>query len=100
MFSINISSLKNELSAVLRRVRKGEDALVLDRDRPVAKISSVRAADHIRNDKDLINELEKRGIIKKATKKLPKDWFKKHPPLRIKGSAVRALLKEREEAPY
>lgn len=100
MIQVNISTLKNQLSAYLRKVKKGEEILVMDRDHPVAKISVARANDLIQNDEDLVDELERRGIIRRATKKLPKDWFEKHPPIKVKGSVLEALLEDRWEARY
>ena len=35
---MKIGELKNQLSAYLRHVRNGEEVLVLDRDKPVARI--------------------------------------------------------------
>src|SRR5215475_12890981 len=38
MRSVNIGALKNQLSSYLRYVRKGEEVVIHDRDKPVAKI--------------------------------------------------------------
>src|SRR5918912_898449 len=38
MRTVNIADLKNNLSAYLERVRKGEELLVKDRNRPIAKL--------------------------------------------------------------
>jgi prevent-host-death family protein len=38
MRSVNIAELKNRLSAYLVEVRRGEEILIRDRQRPVAKI--------------------------------------------------------------
>jgi prevent-host-death family protein len=38
MRTVNIGTLKNQLSAYLRYVRNGEEVIVRDRNRPVARI--------------------------------------------------------------
>ncbi len=38
MRAVNIGALKNQLSTQLRYVRSGEEVVVLDRKRPIAKI--------------------------------------------------------------
>ena len=43
MKAVKISELKTHLSAYLRRVRKGEHILVMDRDEPIAEISPAPA---------------------------------------------------------
>jgi prevent-host-death family protein len=43
MRTVNIGTLKNTLSAELRHVRAGEEVLVMDRNRPVAKIVPIQA---------------------------------------------------------
>ena len=102
MIEVNISTLKNELSAYLRKVKKGEEVVILDRDRPVARISRLTPRDAIRTESDRLDDLERRGIITRAKKKLPKDWFERHPPIKLPEgvSVVEALLEERREAKY
>ena len=100
MIEINISSLKNQLSAVLKKVRKGEEVLVMNRDQPVARLSAVGHPVTGREDTSLLHELEKRGVVQPASGPLPsRDWLESHLVRPKKGgSAVRALLEEREES--
>lgn len=45
---VGIRELKNELSKYIDRVRGGEEVIVTDRGRPVARLSSLdRSADHL-----------------------------------------------------
>lgn len=100
MFQANISTLKNELSAILRKVRKGEEVIILDRNQPVAKIIKLHTAPKPQNDEALMAELEKRGVVKRPTRKpISLEWIKKN-MVKCSGSAVEALLKDREEARY
>jgi prevent-host-death family protein len=43
MKTVNIGALKNNLSSYLRDVRNGEEVLVKDRDKPIARILPIRA---------------------------------------------------------
>jgi prevent-host-death family protein len=43
MKTVNIGTLKNQLSAYLRLVRDGEEVVVKDRDKPVARILPICA---------------------------------------------------------
>ncbi|MBI4238678.1 MAG: type II toxin-antitoxin system prevent-host-death family antitoxin [Deltaproteobacteria bacterium] len=98
MSTINISSLKNQLSAVLRRVRRGEEVLVMDRDRPVARLSPARHHGVPGDDAAFLAELERRGVITPAARRRPtRQWIEQRILKGVKGGAVRALLAEREE---
>jgi len=46
MEQATISELKNQLSAYLKKVAAGSTVLILDRNRPIAKIERVVEADH------------------------------------------------------
>ena len=54
MKRVNIAELKARLSAHLRLVRGGEEVLVCDRDKPVARIVPVRLEDHSEQEQRLI----------------------------------------------
>lgn len=99
MIQVNISTLKNQLSSILRKVKKGQEVLVMDRDRPIARLSAVRESDIAGNDEQLLNELERKGIVRRAEKPLPSaEWFRKHAIRLPEGvDIVQALLDERKE---
>lgn len=100
MFSINISSLKNQLSEVLKKVQKGQDVIVLDRERAIAKISALNPSDINSNDDLLLDELEKSGVVTKPKgKKVTAQWLKNN-MVKTTGSAVAAVLQEREESHF
>jgi len=56
MRRVNIGELKARLSAHLRLVRKGEEVLVCDRNRPVARIIPVPNLDQSEHEKKMIAE--------------------------------------------
>lgn len=97
---INISSLKNQLSEVLRKVKKGEEVLILDRSHPVAKLCPLSLSDKSKDQKWHFTELEARGIIKKPSRPRLKVEALRKNRLKIKGSVVEALLNERKETLY
>ena len=45
MKTVNIGTLKNKLSAYLQDVRNGEEVIVQDRKKPIARIVPIRSAD-------------------------------------------------------
>ena len=90
-----ISELKASLSKYLSKVKAGEEVLVTDRGRPVAKIIPLPA-----RPKDLpphLLELERAGKIRIGTGKLPAGFWKWKRPRDPKGLALKALLEERRE---
>jgi prevent-host-death family protein len=92
-----ISETKNNLSALIRRVRNGETILILDRDTPVARLTPISLDET--KDEELLARLEKDGVIRRGTGRYPKSILEEDPPRPRKGgSAVAALLKDREES--
>lgn len=47
MISSTISETKNRLSELLRRVQGGETLIILDRNRPIARVEAVVGLDHL-----------------------------------------------------
>ncbi|MDA8109633.1 MAG: type II toxin-antitoxin system Phd/YefM family antitoxin [Betaproteobacteria bacterium] len=96
MKKATISKTKNQLSALLEEVRRGETVLIMDRDRPVAMLEPVRP--DAAGVSGWIAELERRGVIRRARRKPPRRILAERPP-RAKGGAsvLEALLEERAE---
>ncbi len=93
MEKATISELKNRLSAYLRLVREGKTVLILDRNRPVARMEKV--PDELRPDARLAR-LQSKGIVVRATSALPFAMLRMPSP-KAKTSVVAALLDERRE---
>jgi prevent-host-death family protein len=92
-----VSRLKASLSEYLAKVKAGEDVLVTDRGKPIAKIVPLK-----RDDLDMpphLVELEHAGDVRIGSGKLPDAFWKFPRPLDKKGSALTALLKDRAESP-
>lgn len=94
MTTATVSRLKASLSEYLRRVKAGEEVLVTERGRPIAKLTPTAGAETL---PDHLAALEKQGLVKRGTGKLPKDFWNLPRPKNLKGSVVRAVLREREE---
>ncbi|MGH2988159.1 MAG: type II toxin-antitoxin system Phd/YefM family antitoxin [Solirubrobacterales bacterium] len=87
-----VSEIKARLSEYLARVRGGEEVVVTDRGRPVARI--VPVSDRAPNTE----ELERRGLIRRPSARLPRDFLDLPRPRLAKGSSlVDAVVEERRE---
>ena len=93
--TVKIAELKNRLSHYLRRVQRGESILVCDRDRIVARIERVEAPTPLpEGEGEWLERLERRGVIRRGTGKLSREWFARKPV--VGADIVAALLRERE----
>jgi prevent-host-death family protein len=68
MRTVNISDLKAQLSTHIQLVRVGEEVLVCDRNKPVARIVPVRLEDRPEQEQRLVA----RGVLTPPLKKRPK----------------------------
>ena len=94
MRTATVSKLKASLSEYLRRVKSGEEVLVTERGRPIAKLTPARSSDTL--PKHLL-EMEKQGLVKLGSGKLPKGFWELPRPKDPRGLIVKAVLREREE---
>jgi prevent-host-death family protein len=91
-----IAELKNNLSRYLDQVRHGETVLVVDRDQPIAQLVPLQSRTTGQGaDGERLARLERRGLVRRGTGELP-DWLGKRKPPRLRRSALRDMLKERE----
>jgi prevent-host-death family protein len=94
MQQVNIAELKNRLSYYLDKVRGGEELIVRDRQKPIARI--VPLTNREDEDSELL-ELVAAGIIKLPEAELPNSFWKMPRP-RVSGNkALEAILAERDE---
>ena len=91
-----ISKLKASLSEYLSIVKAGEDIIITERGKPIARITAI--------DRDIsqisphLLTLERSGLVKIGKGNLPKDIWRSRRPKDEDGAALAALLEEREEA--
>jgi prevent-host-death family protein len=89
-----VSKLKASLSEYLRRVKAGEEVLVIERGRPIAKLSPATGPQAFSQH---LAEMEKQGLVKLGSGKLPKGFWELPRPQDPKGLTVTAVLEEREK---
>ena len=96
MKTVNVAKLKNELSAYLGYVRKGEEVLVKDRNTPIARIVPLGSFE--KEDGELLS-LAAAGVVKLPDRGgLRRDCFKSLlRSTKIKVSAVEVIRVERNE---
>ena len=98
MESAGIAQLKARLSEYLARVKAGEEVLVTDRGRPVARLVPVG---HVADDEAELARLramEREGLVRLGSGRLPAGFFEKERPADPGGLLRKAVLEEREEA--
>ncbi|MGH2668740.1 MAG: type II toxin-antitoxin system Phd/YefM family antitoxin [bacterium] len=90
-----ISQAKDQLSALIDRVRHGDTVIITDRGRPVARLVSV-LADAADDPDGRLARLERRGGLRRAVTPPPRAVVLRPLPRTKKPSGVLdALLKDR-----
>jgi prevent-host-death family protein len=95
MNTTTISKLKASLSEYLSKVKAGEDLVITERGRIIAKIIPVK-----RNGQDAdqdLSRLERSGLARIGRNALPRNFWDLPRPGNSTQSAVKAILKDREE---
>jgi prevent-host-death family protein len=93
MRTVNIGTLKNQLSAYLRYVRNGEEVIVRDRNRPVARILPFTLplpaeGDYAAEEAYLIAT----GQMRPALEKMDREAFWKLPRPTVSDEAMKEAL--------
>ncbi|MFN2315915.1 MAG: type II toxin-antitoxin system Phd/YefM family antitoxin [Gemmatimonadales bacterium] len=90
----SISELKARLSAYLDVVRQGDEVLVTDRGRLIARLTPVQESDSEGSRRE---QLLRSGQLRAPSAPLPADFFDRAPPLDPEGRSLAVLLEERGE---
>lgn len=90
MKTVNIGALKNNLSSYLREVRNGEEVVVKDRNKPIARIVPIRTEDF--SEEELY--LESIGVLKLPENPKGIDWeaLRKLPMPEVSDEAVKEAI--------
>ncbi|HJS49844.1 MAG TPA: type II toxin-antitoxin system prevent-host-death family antitoxin [Gaiellaceae bacterium] len=95
MHTASISETKAKLSALLDRVKEGEEVTITDRGKPVARIVPIPATEVDWDER--LERLERQGVIRRPRKKLEPGWLASRPLAKSRASVLEALLEERRE---
>ncbi len=90
-----VSQLKASISEYLSKVKAGEEVLVTDRGKPIAKLVPID-----RDEAELPSHLltlEKAGLVRIGSGRIKAGFWDMERPKDQKGLAIKALLEEREE---
>ena len=93
MATASISDLKARLSAFLDIVRDGDEVLVTDRGRPIARLVPVRGAEEQEGQREL---LLRSGRLRGPSLTLAADFWTRKRPVDVKGRSLAVLLEERD----
>lgn len=85
-----VTELKNRLSHYLRLVARGESVTILDRGKPVARLT------RIEGDDGELQALVAAGLARPPVRPLPKDFLTRTLP-RPSASVQQALFEDRED---
>ncbi|MCI0586322.1 MAG: hypothetical protein L0323_05730 [Planctomycetes bacterium] len=99
-----IPQLRDNLRRYLDHVRAGGTVVVLDRGKPIAEIRPIgaRPAGRPITDDERLDALEREGIIRRGTGRLPNGFLeaiRRRGPIAPRARLVEAILEEREESP-
>ncbi|RPJ69247.1 MAG: type II toxin-antitoxin system prevent-host-death family antitoxin [Acidobacteria bacterium] len=91
-----MTEAKNQLSALIDRVRRGERVVIEDRGRPVAHLQPVLGL--AGDDEGRVSRLERAGLARRPDAPVPRTVLHTPPPRPSHGARLsRAVLEERAE---
>jgi prevent-host-death family protein len=88
-----ITDLKARLSEYLNQVKAGTEILITDRGKPVARLIPLSRS---KDFKESLVRMEKQGLVRIGSGKLPKDFWRMHRPDDPDGMVLKSLIEERE----
>jgi prevent-host-death family protein len=94
MHRVNLSDLKARLSAHIQLVRNGEEVVVCDRNKPVARIVPCRLVDYSEQERRLLA----RGVITPPLKKRPASVSWPQPPGNVSDEVMERVWREERES--
>jgi len=92
MRSTNIADLRNRLTQYLQEVRAGEEIIVRDRQRPIAKIVPFTVDDDDADEAALVAS----GLMRKGSGAIPASFWKARRSRVTMPAAVAAVRADRE----
>lgn len=96
MQEVGVAELKKKLSEYLARVNSGEEIVVANRGRPIARLVPPGPPSEDDEQRRLL-DLQRRGIIRLGTGKIPEEFWTLEMSQDPEASLRAALLEERDE---
>lgn len=93
MQTTTVSKLKMSLSAYLRQVKAGEEVLVTEHGRPVARLLPPSQT----SLPDYLQEMEKNGLVRRGQRPLPQNFWDLLRPADPDAGVRSIVMREREE---
>jgi prevent-host-death family protein len=90
----SVAELKARLSEFLSAVKRGEDVIITDRGKPVARLTPLEQGT---SQEARIAEMLRAGVMSPPRKKLPRAFLERELPSATDGSVAEAIRKERDE---
>jgi prevent-host-death family protein len=94
MRSANIADLRNHLTQYLQEVRAGEEIVVRDRQRPIAKIVPFTVDDHEADEAALVTA----GLMRKGSGLIPPSFWTARRSRASRRVTAAAVTADRDEA--
>ena len=94
MKRVAVRELKARLSEYLAQARAGEEVVVTQRGRPIARLVPIASSDAL---PQRLEETEKLGLVRFGSGQLDKEFWERPRVEDREGRALNALLQEREE---
>ena len=94
MQTVNIAELKNNLSAYLEQVKNGEELIVKDRNRPVARLVPLTAGEDLDAEEE---SLVAAGLMRLPAKEKSDDFLALPAPRVALSDIQRVIRAERDE---
>lgn len=95
MQTTTVSRLRMSLSAYLRQVKAGEEVVITERGRPIARLVPLSSAASVPQH---LKDLEARGLLKRGQKPLPADFWDLPRPADPQGAVRAAAQRDRDES--
>jgi prevent-host-death family protein len=93
MRSTNIAELRNRLTQYLQEVRAGEEIVVRDRQRPIAKIVPFTVDEDDADEAKLVAA----GLMRKGSGRVAPSFWKARRPALTPEQAIAAVVGDRDE---
>lgn len=90
----SVAELKARLSEYLVAAKRGEDVIVTDRGRPVARLSGLTGDARLQ---DRTEQLIRTGLMRPARKTLGPGFWEEERPSDPEGRSLDTVLRERED---